>query len=377
MILRASKTTILVVLGLALVSCVHNARERKIPQSEATSVWGYYGVTPESPDGKRLCYALYPEPIDLTRNEKYAVYPAQLWVCDIDGTGHRMLFDKGSGSVHNGLMQNWLDDNRIVFLSDGATRIINADTGKIEFGPWKDLQAGHYARDGKILLRTITDAASPSLGIHEFDAASGKIRLVLPYSKRIGHMQYSPDGRKVLFKTEHDFLAVANLDGSDIRIHYGKKPMHVQWFDDKSFFGYAQPGVVGVDLKKHNKHELYRWNLDGEIIEYLAGHGCHGTGRKDGKYFAGESWYGSNPIELRLYARGSRESLRKIFSHSFVQVTWRNGGRHHVNPSFSRDGMRLYYNKAVNENTSHAFSYDLTGLVSSMERVGERNNQEP
>jgi hypothetical protein len=28
--------------------------------------------------------------------------------------------------------------------------------------------------------------------------------------------------------------------------------------------------------------------------------------------------------------------------------------------------MRLYYKKAVNENTSHAFSYDLTGLVSPM-----------
>ena len=95
----------------------------------------------------------------------------------------------------------------------------------------------------------------------------------------------------------------------------------------------------------------------------------------DGKYFAGESWYKSNPIELRLYARGSRESLRKIFSHSFVRLTWDNGGRHHVNPSFSRDGMRLYYNKAVNENTSYAFSYDLTGLVSPMQRVGERNNK--
>jgi hypothetical protein len=142
--------------------------------------------------------------------------------------------------------------------------------------------------------------------------------------------------------------------------------MHFQWFDEQTLFGYVVPNVIGADPNTHLMHEMYRWNLDGEIIEQLAGYGCHGAARSDGKYFAGESWYGSDPIVLRLYARGSRDSLHTIFSHHFVRPTWQNG-RHHVNPSFSRDGMRLYYKKAVNENTSHAFSYDLTGLVSPLE----------
>ena len=344
-----------------------NARERKIPLSDATSVWGYYGVPPESPDGKRLCYALYPEPIDLNRDERYPVYPAQLWVCNIDGTRHRMLF-KGSGSVHNGLLQSWVDDKRIVFVSDGAARIIHADTGKIEFGPLKGFRCGHYARGGKVLFYKYPNAGSDQQGLHEFDTATGKMRLVLPHSKGIWHVQYSPDGRKALFTTDgNTHLVVANLDGSGIKMFPGKKPMHFQWFDDQSFFGYAHQGVVGVDLNKHREYELYRWNLDGKVIEYLAGHGCHGAAREDGEYFAGESWYQSKPIKLRLYAQGSREPLLTIFSHSFDKVTWFNGGRHHVNPSFSRDGMRLYYNKAVKENTSHAFSYDLTGLVSPMQ----------
>jgi len=330
-------------------------------------VWGYYGVPPESPDGKRLCYALYPEPIDLNRDERYPVYPAQLWVCNIDGTRHRMLF-KGSGSVHNGLLQSWVDDKRIVFVSDGAIRIIHADTGKIEFGPLKGFHCGHYARGGKVLLYKYPNAGSKQQGLHEFDTATGKMRLVLPHSKGIWHVQYSPDGRKALFTTDgNTHLVVANLDGSGIKMFPSKKPMHFQWFDDQSFFGYAYQGVVGVDLNKHREYELYRWNLDGKVIEYLAGHGCHGAAREDGKYFAGESWYQSKPIKLRLYAQGSREPLLTIFSHSFDKVTWFNGGRHHVNPSFSRDGMRLSYNKTVNENTSHAFSYDLTGLVSPMQ----------
>jgi hypothetical protein len=62
--------------------------------------------------------------------------------------------------------------------------------------------------------------------------------------------------------------------------------------------------------------------------------------------------------------------MADIFSHSFTHVTWRNGDRHPVNVSFHHDGMRLYCKKTVNENTSYAFSYDLTGLVEPMSQAG-------
>ena len=343
-----------------------DARERKIPLSDATTSWGYYGVTPESPDEKRLCYALYPGPIDLKRDEKHAIHPAQLWVCNIDGTGHRMLC-KGSGPVHNGLQQSWVDDKRIVFASEGATCIVNADTGKMDFGPFEGFNPAHFATGGKVLMYPAMDSAKQQ-GLYELDTATGKIRLAVPHNSISSHAQYSPNGRKALFTTEDNtHLVVANLDGSGVKVLPGKKPMHFQWFDNRSLFGYVQSGVVGVDLKKHIEHEMYRWNLDGRIIEHLAGHGCHGAARADGKYFAGESWYFSDRIVLRLYSRQQSKPLADIFSHRFARVTWRNGGRHHVNPSFSRDGMRLYYKKAVNENTSHAFSCDLTGLVSPLE----------
>ena len=344
-----------------------NARERKIPLSNATSVWGYYGVSPESPNAKRLCYALYPEPIDLKRNERHVVYPAQLWVCNADASGHRKLYEARS-AVHGGLSQSWVDNNRIIFAGKTATVIINANTGKIEFGPWKGFYLAHYARGGKVLIYPIDDSTKPK-GLRELDTATGKMRLVLPHDNINWHVQYSPNGKKVLFTTRNNTnLVLAGLDGKVLKVFGGVKPMHYQWFDDKSFFGYAHKGVVGVDLKKHRNHELYRWGLDGKIIEHLAGHGCHGAARADGEYFVGESWYFSHQIVLRLYKRGRRKPLAEIFSHRFAHVTWRNGGRHHVNPSFSRDGMRIYYNKAVNKNTSHAFCYDLTGLVSPMKK---------
>lgn len=343
-----------------------DARERKIPLSDATSVWGYYGVTPESPDEKRLCYALYPEPIDLNRDERHPVYPAELWVCNIDGTGHRMLF-RVRDSVHNGLKQSWVDDKRIVFASESATYIINADTGKMDFGPFKGFAPAHFAMGGKVLMYPAVDSTKQQ-GLYELDTATGKMRLVVPHSKGIWHVQYSPNGRKALFTTDgNTHLVVADLDSTGLKVLPDKKPMHFQWFDNRSIFRYVHSGVVGVDLNKHRNYELYLWNLDGKIIEHLAGHGCHGAGRADGKYFAGESWYFSDLIVFRLFSRGQNKPLAEIFSHRFDHVTWRDGGRHHVNPSFSRDGMRLYYNKAVNENTSHAFCYDLTGLVSPMQ----------
>ena len=337
-------------------------REHRIPASNATSVWGYYGVSPESPDGKRLCYVVYPEPIDLGRQERYPVYPAELWVCNRHGGGHRML-SKGHDSVHNGLSQSWVDNTRIVFAAD-ATCIVNADTGKMNFGPFEGFTPAHSAVGGKVLMHN-ADAESPKHpGLHELDTATGEMRLVLPYTKSIHHAQYSPDGRKVLFTTNNNYnLTVVRLDGTGLRTLPGRKPMHFQWFDDETFFGYADKAVVGVDLGKHRAKELYRWDLDGKIIEQLAGYGCHGAARADRAYFVGESWYRTKPISLRLYARGGRDPLTTFFSHSFFQLTWQDGGRHHVNPSFSRDGTRIYYNKAVNENTSQAFCYDLTGLV--------------
>ncbi|MDP6047115.1 MAG: hypothetical protein QGG25_16020 [Phycisphaerae bacterium] len=59
-----------------------------------------------------------------------------------------------------------------------------------------------------------------------------------------------------------------------------------------------------------------------------------------------------------------RTGHRKLFEGK----TAVHGGRHHVNPSFSRDGMRIYYNKTINKNTTQAFCYDLTGLVAPMKK---------
>lgn len=340
---------------------IEESRERKITISGKGSAWGLYGVHPDSPDGERLVYTVYTEPVDLERKELY-YYPAELWVCNSDGTNHRRLWN-GRSTIHNGLGQSWVDNHRIAFRAQGSVMVINADTGDMEFGPFEGYGTAHYALDGKVLL------VSRDEGIYELNVHTGRIRMVLPYANSsISHLQYSPDGNKLLFTTAgNSHLVMANIDGSELTVLPGTKPMHFQWFDNRSFFGYSHEEVVGVDLSKHHWREMYRYDLDGQVIEHMAGHGCHGDIRRDGMYIAGENWYGSDPIELYLYRRGEREPLTTIFSHPFTRMVWDIRDRHHVNPSFSRCGRYLYYNKAVAENVNHAFRYDLKGLVEPME----------
>ena len=47
-------------------------------------------------------------------------------------------------------------------------------------------------------------------------------------------------------------------------------------------------------------------------------------------------------------------------SHSFKNVTW--DMRAHVNPAFSRDGKRLYYNRATSDAMNEVWYADLSGL---------------
>lgn len=337
-----------------------NVSEQKISISGQGSAWSYYGVHSDSPDGRRLIYTVYTEPLYLERKELY-YYPAELWVCNADGTDHQRLWG-GCTLIHNGLHQSWVDNHHIAFCAQGNVMVINADTGNMEYGPFEGYGTAHCALDGKVLL------ISQGKGIYELDIYTGKIKMVMSYANsNIMHLQYSPDGNKLLFTTAgNSHLVIANIDGSELTILPGLKPMHFQWFDNRSFFGYSHEEVVGIDLRKHHWKEMYRFDLNGQVMEHMSGHGCHGVIRRDGMYIAGESWYGSDPIELYLYHRGEREPLATIFSHSFTRMVWDIPDRHHVNPSFSRCGRYLYYNKAVSENITYAYRYDLKGLVEPM-----------
>ena len=329
----------------------------------ASSSWGKYGVSPESPNGKRLCFAVYPENLILKRVRPWYLltrYTAELWVANLDGSDARKLFTSIS-TIHDGLGQAWVDDEHIVchgYHEGSAVYVVNTNSGDV-VRRFLRHGMGHYPVDGKIALtRKLRPETSEDAALYEYDTNTGALRLVREFSSSLNHVQYSPSGKRILFTMNNNTnLGMVNSNGSGFVELEGDKPMHFQWYDEDSIFGYTLKGIVGYDPRKHHEKELYRWNLKGEITEYLAGYGCHCAASADRNFFAGESWYESENIALRLYKRGERKALRTVFVHSFKDVVWKP--RSHVNPSFSPNGNRLYFNKAVDRDTTKAFYHEL------------------
>ncbi|MCF8380778.1 MAG: hypothetical protein K9H49_14485 [Bacteroidales bacterium] len=100
-----------------------------------------------------------------------------------------------------------------------------------------------------------------------------------------------------------------------------------------------------IDDGLANDFSARRWDLDGNVIETLAGPGNHLGVSGDNIYYASESWYQKNPVILSVYKKGETEPFWQDTVSTDHHTTWTLAN--HTNPSFSRDGKRVYYNKCV------------------------------
>ena len=131
-----------------------------------------------------------------------------------------------------------------------------------------------------------------------------------------------------------------DIDGGDVR-YFGPKPMHFAWFDNETIMGHDNQ----VTDRKLDDRSLRRWDRNRKFIETLAGVGNHLGATADRRYFGSESWYRENPIMINVFRRNHLEPIWQDLASNDPHTTWTL--RYHVNPSFSRDGKRVYYNKCV------------------------------
>ena len=312
------------------------------------AVHHYFQQCPESPNGTRVAYSV------LREDGRTDVY-----VCRTDGSEQRLVATVGGQSAHMGASTTWIDDRTLAFADVASFRVHLADLGT---GQTRVLEGsvGEYSPvNGKIVFHS--PGKTLPRGIYDLDVETGARRLLigmddvepfadtmrkpfLPQQWRLDHPYWSPDATKLTFQIkadthsnpEGDFSFCARADGSDIR-YICPKPMHVYWWDNESISGHDW-------AVKRDKH-LRRWNLEGQMIEEVAGHGCHGAVSPDQEWVATESWYGSDPIVLRLYRRGGPEAVADLY----VQPRDVNGEdfweKHsHMHPAWSRDGKRVYFN---------------------------------
>jgi hypothetical protein len=133
--------------------------------------------------------------------------------------------------------------------------------------------------------------------------------------------------------------------------------LHYQWYDDETIFGADQDTFDGTP----NNLFIKRWTREGVYLETIGGPGNHIALSYDKKWVAGENFYYEDPVKLYLYKHGKTEPSAVIFEHHGITPTWINSG--HVNPSFSRDSSRIYYNRPVDDDFSQAYFVDISELA--------------
>jgi len=353
-----------------------------ISDGDYSTLLGMNGGCPESPDGKRIVYARKENIVNSSK--------AELWVCDIDLTNHRKVFDIECGN-HNGPSATFIDNELVVFRSvyngNGVFYILNIDTGKVIYGPIIAKES-HCAENGQypFSLEPSQENKNPdypditTAGVYSLDVKSGKITKVIDAKDMLAeiekagyepnentlslsHVQWNPSADKIMMRISINGYGGALLGCFDIKTnktHFiPNKPVHQLWYDDNSYIAVYQYH----DGKRWHmdKSRINRYTLDGEIIEPLGGIGNHVDCSKDGEWITGDSMYPDEDINVFLYKKGSIKPAAVLDTHRFLDTAWKLNV--HTNPSFSRDGKRIYFNRPLSPTKTVAVFADISEFI--------------
>lgn len=340
----------------------------RVGPENSNSTFSYYNTTPESPDGSLICYVK----ILTAQRDRYTDLTGELWICNADLTGHKNITELNNFRIHNGVNAQWINNKTIAFLDDGKIRVINLK-GEDQVSPINASDIGHHPHDEKILFSCIAEETN-YWTVYEYNIPNDETTVIADASTftdivnhfssadfnemtdwKIIHLQYSPDGSKIAMRVgvgsggeQHNHLVTMNRGGGDIHF-FGPKPMHFAWYDNSSIMGHDNQ----INDGKPNNKNARRWTLDAEFIETLAGTGNHLAASDNRELFASESWYNELPVILKVFNKGKEYPLWQDTVSADDITVWELGN--HVNPSFSRDGKRVYFHKNVGPRQTQAW----------------------
>jgi hypothetical protein len=346
----------------------------RVGPENANSTFSYYNTTPESPDGSLICYVK----ILTAQRDRYTQLKGELWVCNANLTGHKKVTELENFQVHNGVHAQWINNKTIAFFENGKIRVVNLK-GEDQIPPINAQDIGHAPLGDKILFSRISEETN-YWTVYECDVTNGEKTEIADASTfadivnhfssadfnemtewKIIHLQYSPDGSKIAMRVgvgsggeQHNHLVTMNKSGGDIRF-FGPKPMHFAWYDNSSIMGHDNQ----IDDGKPNNRNARRWTLNAEFIETLAGAGNHLAASDNRELFASESWYNELPVILKVFNKGKEYPFWQDTVSADDITVWELGN--HVNPSFSRDGKRVYFHKNVGPRQSQAWMVVIPG----------------
>ncbi len=349
---------------------------KRISPTSACTLLGMNGGCPESPDMRRLVY---------TEKDNAETPVTRICVCDRDTLeNHRVLFEVECLN-HNSASTSWIDNSHIVFRDtrDGLScfHILNVDTGRELYAPIFAKES-HCAENGiypfslsrEFVGKNPTYPEIDECGIYTLNVKTGEIKLVATEqriadmirehgcvprenSAAVSHVQLNPSATSVMMRIGVDecpvFGALGCIDLDTGATHFIKdKPVHQLWYDDDTYMATRQ-FANGRQIEMETAY-IARFSKDGEEIEVLGGIGNHIDGSPDRAYFTGDRCYPGYAPNVYVYRRGDKTPICEIPIESAQEMIWKK--QVHPNPTFSRDGKRVYFNSPRTDGTTACFA---------------------
>lgn len=350
----------------------------KITDTDASTLIGMNGGLIESPDGAQIIYA---RKKDITTPNDM-----ELWVCNTDLTNHRHLYT-GKCINHNGPSASFIDNSTIVFrdMSNDVSCfiIMDIDTMKIKYKIYA--KEGHRAENG-IYPFSLSDAFIgknpdyPQLGqtgIYTLNVKTGSITQILSgndildtvkkhgltpteHTIAVSHVQLNPSATSIMARLSvqecQTFGALACFDIISGKTHmFSDKPVHQLWYDDDTYMAtrqFARNGKIEM-----NTSYIARFTKDGKQLEVLGGIGNHIDASPDRTLIAGDRCYPEYSPDIFIYEKGSKKPIHTIHMNNLQKILWEH--QVHPNPSFSKDGKRLYFNRPTSNDKTEASFIEL------------------
>ncbi len=318
---------------------MHLGPEMRISPEGEFCTFSTYGTSPENPSRTRLAFTRFPIP-PATPGK---THDADIWICGPDGERPRRLTGVRRIDPHNGARVDWIDDETVLYFDDFHAKVRRLDGALVAARPG---YPGEAASGHRVLVFQ-PDLESEDEGLQVLDLDAGTCQTVLRRSDlyrlgpgRLTHPRFSPDGMRIGFCLGEQFFSV-HAEGGEAR-HFGSAPMHWLWHDTGSVVGHTSSWGPGI-----------QYGLDGTMVETVSGFGNHLAVAPGGTLFASDTDYHSCPVVLRLYSRGASEGV-EVFSSPHADLIWKTT-QAHTNPSFARDGSRIYYTRPTGPDRVGAF----------------------
>lgn len=336
----------------------------KISDGTYSTLLGMNGGMVESPDGTRIIYA---RKADLEKSE------TEIYICNHDLTNHRKIFDVHCGN-HNGPSATFITNSLVVFRDSGEDnlpvfRIMDVDTLEVKYKICA--KESHCSENGKYPFSLSNEflGKNPdypeinSSGIYILDVLSGKVEKVISdediinmvkehgltpneHTASVSHVQLNPSATSVMMRLGVKdcpvFGALGCIDLDTGKTHIiPDKPVHQLWYDDDTYMATRQFNQ-GRHIEMETSY-IARFSKDGEELEVLGGISNHMDASKDRRFFAGDRCYPYFSPNVYLYKKGNKNPIAVFEIPQDEYTTWKL--QNHPNPSFSRDGKRLYFNR--------------------------------